>query len=131
MGGGAGYRTITPDYTKIRAEIEAPLDRGELTPSWAALHDDPIVLLDVVKSWPSLFWDEAKMRRVQVPVLAVVGSNDRFLASAQDLKTVLPSVKLVVIAGATHAGAAGALYRPEVIAAIQHFLSEHRAASAR
>jgi pimeloyl-ACP methyl ester carboxylesterase len=131
MGGGAGYRTLTPDYTKIRAEIEAPLDRGEMTPSWAALHDDPIALLDVVKSWPTLFWDEAKMRRVQVPVLAVVGSSDRFLASAQDLKTVLPSAKLVVIEGATHAGATGALYRPEFIAAIQNFLAEHRMESTR
>jgi pimeloyl-ACP methyl ester carboxylesterase len=130
VGGGAGFRHATPEYTKLSAQIEAPLDRGELNPSWAALHDDPVVLLAVLKSWPSLFWDEAKMRRLQVPVLAVVGSNDPWLGAAQDLKAVLPSVTLVVIPGATHAGATGALYRPEFIAAIQSFLAEHRAAPA-
>jgi len=129
VGGGAGYRKMTPAVAQQMAQIEAPLDRGELTPAWAAMHDDPVVLLDVLKSWPSLFWDEAKMRRVKVPVLAVVGSNDPGLAGAKDLKSVLPSVKLVVIEGATHAGKTGALYRPEFIAAIEDFLAHHRQAS--
>jgi pimeloyl-ACP methyl ester carboxylesterase len=64
------------------------------------------------------------MRRVRVPVLAVAGSKDPGLEGAKDLKTVLPSVELVVIEGATHAGATGALYRPEFIGAIQDFLAK-------
>jgi pimeloyl-ACP methyl ester carboxylesterase len=87
-------------------------------------------LLAVAKSLPSLKWDEAKMRRVEVPVLAVVGSNDPGLEGAKDLKSVLPSVKLVVIEGATHAGATGALSRPEFIAAIRDFLADHRQVAA-
>ncbi len=122
VGGGAGFRTLTPEFAKLRAGWEAQLERGEMTEGWAALHNDPLALLAVVKSMPSLQWDEAKMRRVQVPVLAVVGSNDPWLEGARDLKSVLPSVKLVVIEGATHAGATGALYRPEFIAAIRAFL---------
>jgi pimeloyl-ACP methyl ester carboxylesterase len=102
-----------------------------MTEGWTALHNDRLASLAVAKSLPSLKWDEAKMRRVQVPVLAVVGSDDPGLEGAKDLKSVLPSVKLVVIEGATHAGAKGALSRPEFIAAILEFLAEHRQVSAR
>ncbi len=44
------------------------------------------------------------MKLVQVPVLAVVGSNDGGLTGAKDLQAVLPTVKPVVIDGATNAG---------------------------
>ena len=124
LGGGAGFRTITPEFTKRWADIAAQLQRGEMTTTWAELHDDPQALLAVAKSLPNLKWDEAKMARVRVPVLAVCGSKDPGLEGAKDLKTVLPSVELVVIPGATHAGATGALYRPEFIAAIQEFLAK-------
>lgn len=126
LGGGAGFRTITPELAKRYAEIQGQLERNEMTPSWLALHNDRLALLAVVKTFPSLAWDEAKMRRVEVPVLAVDGSDDPGLAGAKDLKLVLPSVKLVIIEGATHAGPKGALPRPEFIAAIQDFLAAHR-----
>lgn len=131
VGGGAGFRTVTPDIAKRWADIAAQLERGEMTAGWTSLHNDPLALLAVAKSMPSLKWDEAKMRRVQLPVLAVVGSNDDGLAGAKDLKSVLPPVKLVVIEGATHAGETGALYRPEFIAAIADFLADHRQALAQ
>jgi pimeloyl-ACP methyl ester carboxylesterase len=130
VGGGAGFRIVTPEIAKRWADIAAQLERGEMTEGWASLHNDPLALLAVAKSLPSLKWDEAKMRRVEVPVLAVVGSNDPGLEGAKDLKSVLPSVKLVVIEGATHAGATGALSRPEFIAAIRDFLADHRQVAA-
>jgi hypothetical protein len=49
------------------------------------------------------------MKLVEVPVLAVVGSKDGSLARAKDLQAVLPTVKLVVIDGATHDGTTGVL----------------------
>ncbi|MGO8786019.1 MAG: alpha/beta fold hydrolase [Terriglobia bacterium] len=131
VGGGAGFRTITPEFAKRWAEIAAQLERGEMTAAWAALHNDPLALRGVAKSLPGLAWDETRMQGVQVPVVAVVGSNDPGLEGAQDLKTVLPSVKLVVIEGATHAGPKGALSRPEFIAAIRDFLADHRQVSAQ
>ena len=131
VGGGAGFRTVTPEIAKRWADIAAQLERGEMTEGWTALHNDRLALLAVAKSLPSLKWDETKMRRVQVPVLAVVGSDDPGLEGAKDLKSVLPSVKLVVVERATHAGPKGALSRPEFIAAILEFLSEHRQVSAR
>ena len=130
LGGGAGFRTLTPEIAKRWADIAAQLERGEMTEAWTALHNDRLALLAVAKSLPSLKWEEAKMRRVKVPVLALDGSNDPGLEGAKDLQTVLPSVKLVVIEGATHAGPKGALPRPEFIAAIRDFLADHRQASA-
>ena len=131
LGGGAGFRTITPEFTKRWDDIAAQLERREMTEGWASLHNDPLALFAVAKALPTLVWNENKMRRVRVPVLAIAGSNDPYLASAKDLKTVLPSVKLVIIEGATHAGEKGALYRPEFIAAVQDFLAAHRQGGGR
>jgi hypothetical protein len=65
------------------------------------------------------------MRQLKVPVLAIAGSKDAFLANAKDAASFLSNAKVVEIPGATHAGATGALYRPEFIGAIREFLSEH------
>jgi pimeloyl-ACP methyl ester carboxylesterase len=97
-----------------------------MAPDVAARNNDPAALAAVQRSAPERTWDEAKMKLVQVPVLAVVGSNDGGLTGAKDLQAVLPTVKPVVIDGATHAGATGALYRPEFIAANLEFLAAHR-----
>jgi len=64
---------------------------------------------------------------VKVPTLAVVGTDDPEKAGLDALVQIRPSVKLVIINGATHAGPRGVLGRPELIAALRAFLSEHPA----
>jgi pimeloyl-ACP methyl ester carboxylesterase len=44
------------------------------------------------------------LRAVGVPLLGIVGSEDPYLASYDELRTVLPQMELVVIEGADHAG---------------------------
>jgi pimeloyl-ACP methyl ester carboxylesterase len=124
VGGGAGRRNTSTAPPNLSADQIAALDRGELTAPLAELNNDPAALAAVRKSDQT--WDEAKMRQVKVPVLAAVGTNDPGLSGAKDLQSVLPSVKLVVIDGATHAGDTGALYRPEFVAAIREFLAASR-----
>ena len=63
----------------------------------------------------------AALRSVQVPVLGIVGSNDPYLASYDELREVLPQMELVVIQGAGHANAAG---RPEFAEALLGFLEK-------
>jgi len=46
--------------------------------------------------------------------------------SMNQLKTVLPSLKLVVIDGATHAGDRGTARRPEFVKAIRDFIDAQR-----
>ena len=62
---------------------------------------------------------------VKVPTLAVVGTDDPEKAGLDALVQIRPSVKLVIINGATHAGPRGILSRPELIAALRAFLSAH------
>jgi pimeloyl-ACP methyl ester carboxylesterase len=64
---------------------------------------------------------------VTVPTLGIVGSEDPEKAEFEALVRIRPSVKLVVIDGATHAGAAGILGRPELLAALRTFFADHRA----
>jgi pimeloyl-ACP methyl ester carboxylesterase len=64
---------------------------------------------------------------VNVPTLAVVGTDDPEKAGLDALVQIRPAVKLVIINGATHAGPRGVLGRPELIAALRAFLSEHPA----
>jgi pimeloyl-ACP methyl ester carboxylesterase len=62
---------------------------------------------------------------VKVPTLAIVGSDDPMKAGLDALVRMRPSVKLVIVDGATHAGPRGVLRRPELIAALRQFLSAH------
>jgi len=68
----------------------------------------------------------AAVAAVTVPTLGIVGTEDPMKAGMDALVRIRPSVKLVVIEGATHAGPHGILARPELIAALRSFLAEHR-----
>jgi pimeloyl-ACP methyl ester carboxylesterase len=62
---------------------------------------------------------------VTVPTLAIVGSDDPQRRGTEALAALRPSVKLVIVDGATHAGERGILRRPELIAALREFLVGH------
>jgi pimeloyl-ACP methyl ester carboxylesterase len=62
---------------------------------------------------------------VTVPTLAIVGSDDPQRRGTEALAALRPSVKLVIVDGATHAGARGILRRPELIAAVRGFVGGH------
>ena len=68
----------------------------------------------------------AQMAAVQVPVLGIVGSKDRYLAHFQELKKDMPQLQLVVLEGATHSSALG---RPEFLQSLLEFLREHTRSS--
>ena len=72
-----------------------------------------------------------QVANVKVPTLGIVGSLDGYLRDFQELKTLRPEVRLVVIDGATHGGARGARLRPEFIAAVREFIASNRTASSR
>ena len=65
---------------------------------------------------------DAEVSAITVPVLAVIGSLDN-VKSVTLLKTLLPSLEVVVIDGATHAGDRAAFARPEFPAAIRGFIA--------
>jgi pimeloyl-ACP methyl ester carboxylesterase len=126
VGGGAGSHQVTTESMKALETRVAPLERGERSAQQLAMNDDPVALALVIRGGTERLWDAGKMTQVKVPVLALVGSKDPGLAGAKELQRVLPSVKLVEIEGATHAGSTGALFRPEFIGNLQDFLAAHR-----
>ena len=69
---------------------------------------------------------DAQMAAVRVPALEIIGSADRNAADAQELKKVMPGLRLVVVDGATHGGERGVLRRPEFLAALREFLAVRR-----
>lgn len=71
----------------------------------------------------------AQAAAVTVPTLGIVGSLDPQTAGFERLKKLRPSLKLVVIDGAVHAGDHGILTRPEFIAALREFIAANRTSS--
>ncbi len=60
------------------------------------------------------------MAAVKVPTL------DYLIKPMQQLKSLRPAMKLVVVEGASHTGIAGILPRPQVITEIRAFIAEQR-----
>ncbi len=64
---------------------------------------------------------------VDVPVLAIVGSEDSEanIEGLKATKSVLPSLELVVIDGATHSRERGAVSRSEFLRSLKAFIASH------
>ena len=62
------------------------------------------------------------MAAVRLPVLGIVGSRDPYRASFEELKKLMPSLKLVVLDGATHVSATS---HPEFVPELLGFLRRH------
>jgi pimeloyl-ACP methyl ester carboxylesterase len=88
--------------------------------------NDPIALAFVQRSNKDQTVTVAQVRALKMPMLAVVGSADPIKAGIDTFAKVVPTLKVVVIDGATHAGARGAPARPEFVAAVHDFIAAHR-----
>lgn len=67
----------------------------------------------------------AAAARVTVPTLGIVGSADPMKHGMDSLVAIRPSVTLIVLDGATHAGPRGILTRPELVPALREFIIAH------
>jgi len=71
----------------------------------------------------------AQVSAVTVPTLGIVGSLDPQKEGFARLKKLRPSLAVVVVDGAVHAGDRGILARPEFIAALREFIAANRTSS--
>ena len=90
---------------------------------------DRFALAAAFRSWGDQAMTEAATRAVTVPTLGIVGSIDPMRRGLEALVRLRPSVKLVVVEGASHAGSEGILRRPETVQSLREFLSAHRVGS--
>jgi pimeloyl-ACP methyl ester carboxylesterase len=86
---------------------------------------DRFALAAITRSRADQVIARAAAAAVRVPTLGIVGSDDPERAGLEELVRLRPSVKLVVVDGATHGGAQGILRRPETTAALREFLALH------
>ena len=69
--------------------------------------------------------DRSVEARATVPTLGIVGSADAMKEGMDSLVAIRPSVRLIVLDGATHAGPRGILTRPELVPALREFIAAH------
>ena len=93
--------------------------------------NDPLALAAVQRGGKQQVVSAAQVRALNVPMLAVVGSADPIKAGVDVFSSIKPTLKVVVIDGATHSGARGAPSRPEFAAAVRDFLASHRATASQ
>jgi pimeloyl-ACP methyl ester carboxylesterase len=67
-----------------------------------------------------------QMKAVKVPTLGIVGTLDHTLKEMQQLNTLRPDMKLILLDGVSHTGATGIQGRPELVAAIREFIGGYR-----
>jgi pimeloyl-ACP methyl ester carboxylesterase len=87
---------------------------------------DRFAIAALVRSFREQVISPAQVAAVKVPTLGIAGSLDPLLLDLQDLKKLRPSLKLVIIDGATHGGERAARLQPEFLAAIREFIAFHK-----
>jgi pimeloyl-ACP methyl ester carboxylesterase len=110
--GGAGWNP--PEALgEFRKQAEA-FEQGRIPTQNA---DEARALAALLRGLRGL--SEQEVRRINVPMAAVIGSNDRFMPNVRRLARALPHMKVSVINGADHATA---LSHPEFSSALLAFL---------
>lgn len=69
--------------------------------------------------------EPAAAARVTVPTLGIVGTADSMKEGMDVLVAIRPTVRLILLDGATHMGPRGILTRPELVPAIREFVGAH------
>lgn len=119
--GGAGWNP-PETLNDFRQQAEA-FEQGKVP---ARDGDDPKALAAMLRGLRVL--SEEDVRRIRVPMAALIGANDRFMPNVQRLLRVLPSTQLTVIPEVDHATAPG---HPKFAEAILAFLLKQKGATRR
>jgi pimeloyl-ACP methyl ester carboxylesterase len=86
-------------------------------------NQDRFALAALHRGFKDLAVTSEQVKAITVPTVGIVGSLDGYLADFRDMQALRPSMKLVVIDGATHGGTKGAMIRPEFLAAVRALIS--------
>jgi pimeloyl-ACP methyl ester carboxylesterase len=118
------------EHGLLRSQIARLLPTGQAMPTDDEIRhrsarylagNDLLALAAVRRANAAQVVSREQLAAAGVPLLGVAGSEDPYLASLRELAHVVPSMPLVVIAGANHANAAA---RPEFAAAVLEFLGK-------
>lgn len=116
-------RTLVTRLTSATARLPEDSLEAMSARCLADSTQDRFALAAITRSRAPQVITPAAAAAVRVPTLGIVGSNDPMRAGLEELVRLRPSVRLVVVDGATHAGRRGILTRPETTAALREFLA--------
>ena len=88
--------------------------------------NDRFAMAAVVRSRGEMAFSAKDMASVKVPTLGLIGSADANLPAMQQLPSILPTLKVVVIEGATHGGPLGVVRRPEFVENFRALTTAHK-----
>jgi len=87
---------------------------------------DPLAVAASLRGYKDQAVTAEQMAAVKVPTLGFVGTLDHTLKGMQELKTIRPSMKLVLLEGVSHTGKTGIQGDPRLIREIRTFIAEQR-----
>lgn len=117
-------RGFGPLINGLTPEGEPPVTEQEMAMinAYLSMGNDMLALAAAIRGMTGLFNTEEDLRAVDVPVLALIGEVDPLKTGVDALDGVLPTLQIVVIPGADHAGA----FREDLfVAELKTFLAEH------
>lgn len=117
----AGRLVWTSDEEHMFEKQAAEIEREVATSSY-----DPRAIAAMLRSFGQQAISPTQAAAVRVPTLGIVGSEDPFLPSMQELRRLRPGLKLVVVDGATHGGERGIVRRPELVSSFREFVTARR-----
>lgn len=142
IGGASGQRRLAANAERAAearaAEYEQGMLRSMLTalsppdepPSDEAIRQwseerlagqDRAALVALTRNFRGFLISDSAIAAVKVPAMAIVGSKDPAVTDVQELKALMPDLRVVIVEGATHTGATGAPFRPEFAEAVAAF----------
>jgi len=85
---------------------------------------DPLAVAASLRGYKDQAVSNTEMAAVKVPTMGIVGTLDHTLKAMQELKTMRPAMKLVVLDGVSHTGKTGIQGDPRLVTEIRTFIAE-------
>lgn len=117
----AGRLVWTAEEELMFEKQASEIEREVATSSY-----DPRAIAAMLRSFGQQAISPAQAAAVRVPTLGIVGSDDPFLPSMEELRRLRPGLKLVVVEGATHGGERGIVRRAELVSSLREFIAARR-----
>ena len=91
---------------------------------------DPLATAASLRGYKDQAVTNEQMAAVKVAAMGIVGTLDHTLKDMQQLKTLRPAMKLVLLEGVSHTGKTGIQGDPRLISEIRKFIAEQPRAAA-
>ncbi len=85
---------------------------------------DPLAVAASLRGYKDQAVTSVQRAAVRVPTMGIVGTLDHTLKAMQELKTIRPAMKLVLLEGVSHTGKTGIQGNPRLVTEIRTFIAE-------